>query len=799
MSNAAGRDHAERIHRPAARSWQLALLTPEVAGQRNRRTLDGFFLAVTAIATGVAGVVARSSPAIDADVGEAVATVLGWAPAVWKAALAGALALAVVIVTDVLVRRRWLLGRDLLAVLAVVVGLGGVLGRVVDSGWWPEVDAHLYSNWGFPDLRLACAAGVLTVAGPELVRPIHLAANWLLGLAAVGAVAIGAGQPSQVLGGLALGLGAGALVRLVLGSAAGVPSVERVLVGLAALGVEAHDLRIASRQRVGSAEYVGHASDGEPIKVRVLGRDAQDTQRLARHWRLLAYRDPPKSVAIGRLEQVEHEALATLMAAQAGVRVPAVVAVGLGPLGDAIIVTRQPDVDALEHANPAAVSDELLADLLEQVRRLHDAGISHGRLNLSNVVVDDTKPVIVDLAAATLAAPQSALDIDLAELLVACTLLVGPKRALDGAVRAGYADAIGRALPYLQRGALTPHVRDLAHDQDVALKELRTAAAAATGTEAPELVPLHRIRPKDVITTVFVGVAAYVLITQLAEIGFGTIADSLHDAEISWAVLGLIVAQLTFVTSAVSLRGAVLTPLALGPCIALASAVKFVNLTVPSSAGRIAFEIRFLQRMGAPTGEAVAAGAVDKVSETIVELTLVLALLPFVDLSLDTSDVGVPSSRIVGVIALVLVALVVVVLAVPSLRAKIVPSLRQGLSSLGAVAKDRRKRLELFGGNLGTEVLFALTLGAVCHAYGVSLMLVQLLVINMAASALSSLIPSPGGVGTAEAGLTAGLVAVGVDDSTAFAIAFTHRLCTNYLPPIWGYVSLQWLARKNYV
>jgi len=468
-------------------------------------------------------------------------------------------------------------------------------------------------------------------------------------------------------------------------------------------------------------------------------------------------------------------------------------------MGDAILVTRRADADSLEGASPAAVSNELLDDLWVQVRRLHDAGISHGRLNLGNVVVEGGKPVLVDLAAATLAAPRSAIDIDVAELLVASTLLVGPERALDRAVQAGHADAIGRALPYLQRAALTPHVRDLAHDQDLVLKELRTAAAAAAGTEVPELVPLRRIGPKDVITTVFVGIAAYLLITQLAEIGFGTIADSLRDAQISWALLGLILAQLTFVTSGISLRGAVRTPLALGPCVALASAVKFVNLTVPSSAGRIAFEVRFLQRMGAPTGEAVAAGAVDKVSETIVELTLVLALLPFVDLHLDTSQVGAPSSRVVGVIVLVLVALVAVVLAVPSLRAKVVPSLREGLSSLGAVARDRRKRLELFGGNLGTELLFALTLGAVCHAYGVSLMLVQLLVINMAASALSSLIPSPGGVGTAEAGLTAGLVAVGVDESTAFAIALTHRLCTNYLPPIWGYASLKWLERKNYV
>ena len=31
------------------------------------------------------------------------------------------------------------------------------------------------------------------------------------------------------------------------------------------------------------------------------------------------------------------------------------------------------------------------------------------------------------------------------------------------------------------------------------------------------------------------------------------------------------------------------------------------------------------------------------------------------------------------------------------------------------------------------------------------------------------------------------------------AIALTHRLCTFYLPPIWGYASLRWLRRGGYV
>ena len=100
---------------------------------------------------------------------------------------------------------------------------------------------------------------------------------------------------------------------------------------LTGLGLQIADLQPAERQRVGSAEYVGRDTAGKPLTVRVLGRDAQDTQRLARRWRSLAYRDPGQGVAVGRVEQVEHEALATLMAATAGVRVPAVVTAALGP------------------------------------------------------------------------------------------------------------------------------------------------------------------------------------------------------------------------------------------------------------------------------------------------------------------------------------------------------------------------------------------------------------------------------------------------------------------------------------
>src|SRR5262249_43845303 len=159
-------------------------------------------------------------------------------------------------------------------------------------------------------------------------------------------------------------------------------------------------------------------------------------------------------------------------------------------------------------------------------------------------------------------------------------------------------------------------------------------------------------------------------------------------------------------------------------------------------------------------------------------------------LSLDTSDIRIraPDSRLVAAIVLAVVVSLVLIWRVPSVRTKVLPSVREGIAAL-SVFRSRSKRFQLFGGNLLGELGFALTLGATWHAFGVGLSLPELLLANIGASVLAGLIPVPGGVGAAEATLTAALVALGVGESTAFAIAITHRVYTTYLSPIWGYAA----------
>jgi hypothetical protein len=97
-------------------------------------------------------------------------------------------------------------------------------------------------------------------------------------------------------------------------------------------------------------------------KVEMHGRDAQDTQRLARRWRSLANRDPSRSVADGRVEQCRARGVGrTLKAAQAGSAGPTVVTAAARPRRGPRSSSRgSPDIEPLENSSPEDVSDETL-------------------------------------------------------------------------------------------------------------------------------------------------------------------------------------------------------------------------------------------------------------------------------------------------------------------------------------------------------------------------------------------------------------------------------------------------------
>ncbi len=178
-----------------------------------------------------------------------------------------------------------------------------------------------------------------------------------------------------------------------------------------------------------------------------------------------------------------------------------------------------------------------------------------------------------------------------------------------------------------------------------------------------------------------------------------------------------------------------------------------------------------------------------------------MIILPFMNLNLSVDAGGDVSALGWIVLAFVVaaVAAVVVLIVKRSWREWLVHALKEAFATLKDVLVAPAKLVRLFGGNILTELGWALTLSASAHAYGANLGLAQALVVNMLASVFASVMPVPGGIGVAEASLAAGMMVFGVPQTEAYAAALTHRLATFYLPPIWGWFSLRYLTRKGYL
>ena len=277
-----------------------------------------------------------------------------------------------------------------------------------------------------------------------------------------------------------------------------------------------------------------------------------------------------------------------------------------------------------------------------------------------------------------------------------------------------------------------------------------------------------------------------------------TLVEELSGAEWSWAILALVLSPGVQVAEAFATLGATLRPLRFGPVLQLQFAIRFIALAVPSSAARIALSVRFFQRSGAPTSEAIAIGAIDSVSGFVIQALIlaIVALANLVTLDLPTLELPDIAGELLILGAVLVVILVVAAIFVPRLRRPIAPHLAEARAA-ARVLREPLKLLQLFGGNMAAQLLLAGILGIRLRAFGQQATLAELLVANTLTSLLSGIVPVPGGIGVTEATTTALLVAMGIPESPALAATLMFRMITFYLPPAWGVFSMRALKRNG--
>jgi glycosyltransferase 2 family protein len=793
------------------RGWGSVIFAPVGSGQRRRRGSDGARLAAAALALVCCLLVIRYDSRID----RAITQVIHPPPwsITWLVTVvyqAGSFGVVAVLVVLALIARRWEIARDIGLSAGVSAAACGILIVVLGSrGGRPAgivIGDYVLS---FPVLQVALFAAVATAALPYLARGVQRLIEIFIGLVALACAVGGHGLPLNVAGSLAIGWGATAIVRLAFGSPLGLPSAEDVRLLLEEFGIRAGNVHPAARQVWGVAKF--EATEAVPpgrLGVAVYGRDAADARLLTKAGRFLLYRDSGPSLTLTRLQQVEHEAYLTLRAGQAGVTVPEIAEAGTaGPTRDALLVSRLPPGTALSDADAAEISDVMLDDLYRQLLILRRARIAHGAISGDAVLADPAAQAVAlaDFRNASAGASPDQLDRDLAGALAATAVAVGTERAADAAARCLAPELLDGALRYLQKPALDPLVGRSLRGRRGLLQEVRQRAAQAGSIELPKLVEPRRVSWPTLIMIIGTLIGGWALIGVLIDVSRSF--DTVIGADWLWVVMALVLAQLAYVASAVEGIGSVPGPLPFGRAVAVEIAKAFSALAGGAPAV-FATRVRFYQQQGYDATVALSSGAIMTATSWFATVVLFGVSLPFAwgSIHLEVTPESGGDSKLVWIILAVVVVVAVVAglaLAVPRLRrmaaSKVLPKLRDIWGNLKTIASTPRKLVLLLGGSFAGELLVAMALSVSLRAFGDHLRLPTLIVVITLAAIIGGVAPSPGGIGVVEAGMILGLTAAGVSEADATAAVFIQRLFTSYLPPIWGWATLVWMRKREYL
>ncbi len=815
---------AERQPRSRLRVRSFRWYSSEAGAPARRRPTDGVLLTISVLALLLLAPVAPGPSTIDQSLTTAIQALPSWLTWTFTAGYATATLWAVVLViVPMLTPHRRLLGPLLLLAAFIAFAVAGLAGAFAGTSWdgswaalWTDTSPPVYTA-----VRVGVITAVITAASPHLAYPIRLVGRVLLGVVAVSAVAIGIAYPIGALAGFLLGVSAAALSHLLVGSPGGHPSPTRIAEALADLGIDDADVIDHTQTPSGAATYSARLPGSEALSISVLGRDDWNSQLLASSWATATRRGEHLSIGTTRLARVEHAALMSVLAERAGVRVPAVVVAGRSADGDCLLVTRGPTGTSLADLAPEDAHDALLDQAWQLMTTLHDAGIAHRRIDGTRLVRDqDGLLTLTDFAQARAAAEPRDLMFDRARLMAATALVVGADRAVASAQRVLGDAGLVALLPFLQPAVLDRATRARIKAGEWDLAVLRDRVVSVTGAEAPELEQVRRVSVRSFAQAALIVLVTYGLISALSGVDFSEIWADLQSADWAWLAAALVVAPLAQVFFGFSTLGATTASLRYLPVLMLQYALQFIALVLPATAARIAMDVRFFQSFGVASGAAVSIGIVDSFSGFVVQCLLLIGIslssLPGLTQPVSTgssttdtsSSTSSDPSALTIMLALALIS-VVIVLVVPRLRRRYLGRVRGSLSALrdqagqarGALAVLRHPRnvAQMLGGNLGGQVVQAAVLGLCLAAFGQHAAMSQLILINTAVSLFAGLMPVPGGVGVTEAGITAGLQAIGIPSSIAISVAISFRLVTFYLPPLWGSMALRWLRRGAYV
>ncbi|MFJ4109358.1 flippase-like domain-containing protein [Oerskovia enterophila] len=577
--------------------------------------------------------------------------------------------------------------------------------------------------------------------------------------------------------------------------------------------------------------YAMFTEDGVRRDVVVLDGDRQVVGFITRFWRSLRLRGIEGRAAISLKAVAERTALLAYAARAAGVRTPRLL--GVAEADDSMILVQEHAVGAvsLRDLPDDEVTDAVLTEAWHQIQLAHDAGLSHRALTSDVMLVSRGEPggasthpagTGTDPASATvdlrpegaeagpddsevkvwltgweqgdIASSELSRRMDLTQMVALLALRVGAQRAVASAVNVLPNEDIAAIGPLLQSIALPVSTREEMRANKELFKDLRAALVERLPETDVEPQRITRFGARTIITLTLTIVAVTVVVTTM---NFQQITEAVSQANPWWAVISFALGILTWF-------GAALTFVAFSPvklpmirATLTQMAGSFVALAAPAGIGPAALNLRMLTKRNVSTPMAVATVALVQVSQFVITILLLVVL------SMTARSGGLiklPSTTVLLAITGVALA-VIATLLVPAVRrwvlAKIRPTVQQVWPRLSEMLSQPGRLALGFGGNIIMTLGYVLAFDAALAAFGQELALVDVAVIYLVGNAAGAAVPTPGGLGTIEIALTAGLTAAGIPPAIATSATILFRVATYWARIPIGWAAMRFLQRKG--
>lgn len=290
---------------------------------------------------------------------------------------------------------------------------------------------------------------------------------------------------------------------------------------------------------------------------------------------------------------------------------------------------------------------------------------------------------------------------------------------------------------------------------------------------------------------------AYIIYSQWNM--FGDSIARIKESEPGWIVMGLAFIFITYCLAALQYMALAQKPIRFMPTWTVQLAGALVNRILPAGLGGLGLNADYLHRNKHSITQASVVAGTNNLMGIVMHILLVITIILIGGSVANFTAPKLPTALLVtfGIFALVIVLFFI-----------FVPKARR-IMHIAAV--DIHKSITYYKKHhwqlgvaailsLLVSVCFILSVYAATRALGIdSISFSQAAIIMTMGVVIGTATPTPGGVVGAEAGLAAALIAYGLPNSEAIAVAILYRVFSYWVPLLIGGLAFVFAQKKRYI